>query len=191
MQKAQMILQKILMGAAVAVAAATFFYALGFATDLYSLSYHTDASSSLLYVPGAELYYQIQPYNRELLRNALILLMLSVLLFATLTHRRRLYYASNYAASVLWAGFAGYVSLTNYVNAAYIKGKYLLVDFERLQKVTKMLKMRYVESTFMMDCGMVLSGLLLAVALGLLVNLALKTIWMQRERRLLVKEAAA
>ena len=46
-----------------------------------------------------------------------------------------------------------------------------------------MLRMRFVQSTFMLDCGIVLSGLLFFVAAALLLNLWWKAARMRQERR--------
>ena len=188
MQQQQRFFQKALVFASLCVSALVFIYALGFVTDLYSLSFHADATSTLFYVEGAELFYAVQPFNKELLRLAIALILLSVLLFATLTHSRRLYYVSNYVSSLLFAGFAGYVGVLNLVNVLYVKQKYLALDFARMQEISDKLKMRFVQSTFMLDAGIVLSCALLLLALCMVVNLIWKTVWMRREKRLMKGE---
>lgn len=183
MQNAQMKLQKAAVVTALIITSLVFVYALGFASDMYSLSFHADSSSKTFYVEGAELYYGVQPFNMQLLREALILMILCIGLFATLTHRRRLYYASNYISSCLFAAFAVYVGIFNLVNVLFIKQLYLQLDFERIREITEMLRMRFVQSTFMLDCGIVLSGLLFFVAAALLLNLWWKAARMRQERR--------
>lgn len=179
----QMVFQKFILFAALVLVSITFVYALGFATNLYSLNYHSDSSSSLLYVKGAELFYQIQPFNKVLLKYATIQFALCIVMFAFLTHRRRLYYPTNYISSIAFSGYAGFVSMTILLNALYIKQQYLAIDFERMKEVTDMLNMRYVESTFMLDFGVALSIALIALAVGLIVNLIWKSVNMAKEKR--------
>lgn len=185
MQKIQLKLQKAVMIVTLAAATILFVYALGFATDIYALNYHTDPSNSLLYVRGAELYNQIQPFNNLLLGYALAFLVLSLFTFLTLSHKRRLYYVSNYVSGILSAGAAIFISTQLIQYVAIFKQMYLNIDFQRMREVSDLLKLRYVESTFMLDAGFVLSGLLLVVAVLLLTNLVLKTIWMRKERQAL------
>lgn len=183
MQNAQMKAQKATVVLAFIITSLVFVYALGLATDMYSLSFHADPSSKTFYVKGAELYYGIQPFNKQLLREALILLVLGIGLFTTLTHRRRLYYTSNYIASGLFTAFAVYLSAFNLMNVLFIKQLYLKIDFERIKTVTEKLRMRYVESTLMLDIGCVLSVLLVVIAVALVANLIWKTVLMRRERK--------
>lgn len=189
MKTKQMVYQKFIVIAALVLASITFLYALGFATDLYSLNYHSDPSSSLLYVEGADLYYQIQPFNKILLRDAAIQFGLCILMFVFLTHRRRLYYISNYITTIAFSGFAVYLGMTIIANALYIRNEYLKVDFERMKEITDMLQLRYVNSTFMMDFGVVLSVLLCMLAAGLAINLIWKSRNMKKEKTKLKGEA--
>ena len=182
MQQKQMIFQRIVMFAARVLTAAMLVVALGFCTDIYNLNYHADSSSSLLYVKGAELYYQVQPFNRTLLNDAAILAALCIAMFATLTHRRRLYYASNYITTLAYCGFAGYLAGTLFANAQFIKGKFLKIDFERLREIKEMLNMRYSESTLVLDAACALSFAVFALVACLIINLVWKTVWMRIER---------
>ena len=183
MKQRQMVYQKFIIFAALVLSSIAFLYSLGFATDLYSLNYHSDPSSSLLYVEGADLYYQIQPFNKILLRDAAIQFVLCILMFAVLTHRRRLYYISNYITSMVFAGFAGYLGASILVNALYIRHEYLKIDFERMKEVTDMLKLRFVDSTFMLDFGIALSIALFLLVFGIIVNLIWKTANMRKEKK--------
>lgn len=158
------------------------FYALGFSTNLYALSYHMDESSSLFYVSGAELYREVQPFNRAFFMRTVIYMLACVALFITLTHRRRLYYLSNYVTSLVFAGFSVYMGADILTHALEYKALYLTVDFEKLKVIAEMMNMRYVESTFFLDLGIAISFILFALALGLVVNLIMKTIWMRREK---------
>ena len=110
-------------------------------------------------------------YEVITLKYATIQFALCIVMFAFLTHRRRLYYPTNYISSIAFSGYAGFVSMTILLNALYIKQQYLAIDFERMKEVTDMLNMRYVESTFMLDFGVALSIALIALAVGLIANL--------------------
>lgn len=186
MQKIQRMLQKPIIILALIMAVLTFIYALGFATDIYPLSYHTDKTSKMFYVEGAELYDIIQPFNKLLLQYGVILLILAGLNFVCMSHTRRLYYISNYVSSVAYAGFAVWVGSQVIQYVMIFKSMYLQVDFEQLKKVTEMLGLRYVESTFMLDCGFILCIMLFITAAIVLANLVMKTIWMREEKKLSV-----
>ena len=183
MQKVQRMLQKPIIILALIMAVLTFVYALGFATDIYPLSYHTDKTSKMFYVEGAELYDLIQPFNKLLLQYAVGLLILAGTNFMCMSHTRRLYYISNYITSIAYSAFAIWVGSQVIQYVMIFKGMYLQIDFERLKSVTEMLGLRYVESTFMLDCGFVLCILLFITAAIVLANLVMKTIWMRAEKK--------
>ena len=95
MYKAQLTCQKILCFAALMVCGLMFLYSLGMSTDLYDgLFYSLPEESKIedVKIPGSEIYYLIQPFNRQLLNASIMLLMLACLLFITSTHSRRRYY---------------------------------------------------------------------------------------------------
>ncbi len=186
----QMRYQKIMLVAALVLSSISFVYSLGFATDLYNLIYFADPSSSMLYVEGADIYYLIQPFNMSLLKYTAILLGLCLTMFMTLTHRRRLYYTSNYITTIAFLGYAGFLGSTILINALYIKQQYLMIDFNRVKEVTDLLNLRYVESTMMLDIGIGLSAALFLLAAGLAINLVWKTVDMSKEKRL-AREAEA
>ncbi len=179
----QMKFQKITVIAALVLACTMFMFALGFATNLYSLNYHTDSGSSMLYIEGAELYFNIQPFNRQLFRDSFIQMLLCISMFLFLTHKRRLYYVSNYITTTAFSIFSFYYGATLIVNALYIKQLYVQLDFERMKEITDMLNLRFVYSTFMMDMGVVLSIILFITSLALVANLIWKTINMRNERK--------
>ncbi len=182
MQAIQMKYQRILVVGCLVLASAMILYALGFSTDLYSLSYHSNPDSTLFYVPGAELYLDVQPFNRAFFNHTLLYFVACVLLFLSLTHRRRLYYASNYIISLVFAIASAALGFELFTNANRFKSVYLAVDFIRLREVAERMKMDYVQSTRMLDLGVALSFLLFAAAAAILINLALKTSWTRRER---------
>ncbi len=185
MQRTQLKVQKPVMILALVMGVLTFVFALGFATDIYSLSYYTDSSSKVFYVEGAELYNNIQPYNRTLLNQSVILLLIAASNFFFMAHKRRLYYISNYLTGVAFAGFSVYIGSQLIQYAMVIKDLYSRVDFVKLKEISEMRGSRYVESTFMMDCGIVLSILLFVAAAVIIANLVVKTLWMREEKKAL------
>ena len=107
MYKAQLTWQKILCFAALAVCGLMFLYALGMSTDLYDgLFYSLPEESKIedVKIPGSEIYYNIQPFNRQLLNASIMLLLLACLLFITSTHSRRRYYVGNAVSTFAFAG---------------------------------------------------------------------------------------
>lgn len=189
MQKVQLKLQKPIVVLTLIVASLSLIYALGFATDMYALSYHAD-STSKTYVAGAELYHTIQPFNKALLYDALILFLLSLTNFLTLSHKRRLYYPANYVTGVAFAGFAAFIGVMIIQYVTVFKAMYLQIDFEKMKSLTEILNLRYVESTFVLDCGYVLGALLFVTAIAVIANLVVKTIWMREEKKLLAAAKA-
>ena len=181
MQEFQLKFQKAVVIGCLALSGVMIIYALGFSTDIYSLSYHANPDSALFYVPGAELYKTAQPFNRAFFTHAVLYFVLCLPLFLSLTHRRRLYYISNYVTSIVFTGFSVVLGAELIAHILEYRAEYLKVDFDRLKEVAEMMKMDFVKSTFMLDIGVALSVLLFAFAAALCVNLILKTYWMRRE----------
>ena len=90
MYKKQLTWQKILCFAALVACGILFLYSLGLSTDLfdglfYALPEEAKLATAKVNVPGAEVYYEIQPFNRQLLNNSILLLLVGCLLFMTNT----------------------------------------------------------------------------------------------------------
>jgi hypothetical protein len=182
MQKFQMIFQRIVIIGSVLLASLTIVYALGFSTNIFNLYYHTDPIFMLAYVPGAELYLNVQPFNRLLFNHSIFFFTVCLTMFITLTHRRRLYYISNYVTSLAFAGYAVFMGYMLWNNARDFKSEFLSIDFEVLQSVKRFMRMDYSDSTFMFDAGLVLAVVLTVFAGLLVVNLVLKIMWQSREK---------
>ena len=197
MYKKQIKCQKILCILAVIACAITFLYALGLMTDLYDALYSTMRNPYDLTetdVPGSILYYDMQDFNRSLLRFSIGLILLACLLFLTQTHVRRKYYVGNFVsvglysvATVAYSVWA-HRSIEGY-KAAFLTG----IDFEALRKHAKMWKTAYVDSTFWFDAHYVVYAVLLVGTALLLLNLIWKVRLMKAEERLIRagKEAMA
>ena len=103
MYKKQVAFQKIVCFAALVAGALFFVYSLGIMTDLYDTLYSMIPNPNNLdsaKVSGARIYYDMQPFNRTLLRCSIGMLLLSCLLFLTNTQSRRKYYIGNAVATV-------------------------------------------------------------------------------------------
>ena len=106
MYKKQVAFQKIVCFAALIAGALFFIYSLGIMTDLYDTLYSMIPNPNKLdsaKVSGARIYYDMQPFNRTLLRASIGMIVLACLLFITNTHSRRKYYTGNAAATFITA----------------------------------------------------------------------------------------
>ena len=189
--------QKLLCIVAVIACAIAFLYALGLMTDLYDALYSTMRNPADLTetdVPGSILYYDMQDFNRSLLKFSIGLILLACLLFLTQTHARRKYYVGNYVSVGLYSVAAVAYTVWAHARIEGYKAAFLTqVDFEALKKHAKLWKTAYVDSAFWFDAHYVVYALLLAVTALLLVNLIWKIRLMKAEQRLIAagKEAMA
>lgn len=197
MYKKQLKLQKLICIAAIVAAAIVFVYALGIMTDLYDALYSTMMNPYDLTetdVPGSYIYYLMQPFNKDLLKCSIGLILLGCLLFLTQTHSRRKYYVGNYVAIGLYA--AANVAMAIWAHTwieAYKAYFVTQVDFEALQNHATMWKTAYVDSTFWFDLHYAVFAITLIVTALLIVNLVWKLRLMKEEKRLIEvgKEALA
>ena len=197
MYKKQIKCQKLLCIVAIIACAITFLYALGLMTDLYDALYSTMRNPYDLTetdVPGSILYYDMQDFNRSLLKFSIGLILLACLLFLTQTHARRKYYIGNYVAVGLYSVATLAYTVWAHARIEGYKAAFVTqVDFEALKKHAKMWKTAYVDSTFWFDVHYVVYAILLVVTALLLVNLIWKIRLMKAEQRLIEagKEAVA
>lgn len=183
-----MTLQKILCFAAIAACAIVFLYALGLMTDLYDSLYYTMTNPNDTHktmVQGSWIYYDMQPFNRSLLSNSIVMLLLSCLLFLTGTHKRRKYYMGNAVSTLAFA--AGSVALSAWAHGQItaFRAQFLEIDFATMEKMAKMWKKPYYNSTFWFDVHYVIFGLLLLVSLLLVASFIWKKRLMKEEQRLI------
>ena len=112
MYKKQMLFQKIICLLVLICAALVFIQSLGLMTDLYDGLTRAIPDSTVLEmgtpigpkVAGARILYDMQPFNRNLTKASIVVILLAVLLFVTNTHSRRRYYIGNYVATGLCVG---------------------------------------------------------------------------------------
>ncbi|MBE5809875.1 MAG: hypothetical protein E7318_02950 [Clostridiales bacterium] len=189
MYKTQIILQKIICFAAIAVSALVFLYSLGLMTDLYDSLAPTMMDRSNIddtWVPGSQIYYHMQPFNKALLGYSIGLILLSVFLFITSTHSRRRYYMGNVAAVALYAVSGVVLSVWSHIQVDAFKTEFLTkVDFNELQFFAEMWETPYIDSTFWFDAHYVVFGLVVLVAAALVANLCWKFSLMKAEKQLI------
>lgn len=190
MYKKQLTWQKILCFAALAACGILFLYSLGLSTDLfdglfYALPEEAKLATSRVNVPGAEVYYEIQPFNRQLLNNSIILLLAGCLLFLTSTHNRRRYYISNAVSTFAFAGGGVALSVWAHLNIETFKAKFLQIDFAKYEKYASRRRKDYIDSTFWFDAHYVVLAILLVVCIALVINYFWKLRLMKAEKRLI------
>ena len=192
MYKKQMKLQKILCLALLIVCALIFLYSLGIMTDLYDSLYSTYRRGKTT-ISGAEVYADMQGFNRDFLHASIGMILLSILLFITGTQSRRKYYLGNYTAIGLMT--AGSIALTVWAHGQIetFKAQFLQIDFEELAAHAAKKKTLYTESTFWFDIHYLIFGLLVIGIILLIANAIWKRRLMKEERALIAqgKEAAA
>ena len=187
MYKKQMTLQRITSYILLAAAVLVFVYSLGIMTDLYDSLYLASSykEGHRNYVEGASIYLEMQPFNQEFTIAGIVLILTAVAHFVFRTHDRRKYYIANYITIGVNAVANVAVSIWALINVFAYKAQFLLVDFEKLDKIAKTYKISYTESTFWFDASVVVFGFVfLATALSI-VNLVWKIILMRAEKKLI------
>ena len=188
MYKKQVTFQKIVCFVSLVAGALVFVYSLGLMTDLFDTLYSmipnpNDLDSAK--VQGARIYYDMQPFNRILLRCSIGMILLSCLLFITNTHSRRKYYIGNAAATVLNAAAECAMAVWCHIQVSAFKAQYLTtVDFAELEKRLSR-RGTYTDSTFWFDIHYLVCGVAILAAVLLIVNFVWKKKMMQEEQKLL------
>ena len=192
MYKKQMKLQKVLCLALLILCALIFLYSLGIMTDLYDSLYSTFRRGKTS-IEGAQVYMDMQGFDRDFLHASIGLILLCLGLFVTGTGRRRKYYFGNYASVLLFS--AGGTALAVWAHGMIegFKTQFLSIDFEALAEHAAKKKTLYTESTFWFDIHYVLFGLLLIGIILLIADALWKRKLMKEEQALIArgKEAAA
>ena len=187
MYKKQINFQRIVCLCALIVGALFFVYSLGMMTDLYDTLFSMVQPNNLdkAKVAGARIYYDMQPFNRLLLRLSIGMILLSCVLFLTNTHTRRKYYLSNYIATCLNVAAEAAMAWWCHVQVSAYKVQYLTtVDFAELEKRLSR-RGTYTDSTFWFDIHYAVCALAIAAAVLLIVNVIWKKTMMQGEQKLL------
>ena len=179
MYKKQMTAQRVICLLSIIASVIVFLYSLGLMTDLYDSLYPTMLNPYDLTdtdVPGSIIYYDMQPFNRALLRVSIGLILLSCLLFITNTNVRRKYYVGNYAAVGLNVAANICAAVWAHGQLTAFKAQFLKLDFDALQFHAELWETPYIDSTFWFDAHYAVFAITLAVAALLILN----TIWKMR-----------
>lgn len=188
MYRKQMLFQKILCFAAIAVGAVVFLYALGLMTDLYDGLYYTMMDPSNphdTWVTGSWIYYDMQPFNQALLKCSIGMILLACLLFITGTHSRRRYYIGNAVSTFAFAAAGVGLSAWMHGEIEAFKAQFLEINFEELQFFSDLMNTPYIDSTFWFDAHLPVMALVLLVCAALVINFFLKHSLMREERKLI------
>ncbi len=189
MYKKQMTFQRIVCMAMLIACAIVFVYSLGLSTDVYDGAYRTFRSAKnpdSSKVAGATIYFAVDEFNKTFTVVSIGLLLVNIILFVTGTNSRRKYYIGNYISIGLSTICNVGVSYWAVSELMKLKTEYLKMDFKALEEeVTKKANAYYTDSTFWFDAAWVVFGLVLLITVLLIVNLVLKIIMMNSEKRLI------
>ena len=188
MYKKQVTFQKIVCLISLVAGALVFVYSLGLLTDLFDTLYSMIPNPNNLdsaKVQGARIYYDMQPFNRTLLRCSIGMILLSCVLFLTNTHSRRKYYIGNAVATALNVVAECAMAVWCHIQVTAFKAQYLTtVDFAELEKRLSR-RGTYTDSTFWFDIHYLVCGVAIVAAILLIVNYIWKKKMMQEEQKLL------
>ena len=193
MYRKQLTFQRVVCFISLIAGALLFVYSLGILTDIYDTLYTMvdEANLDSPKVAGARIYFDMQPFNRLLLRISLGLILCSCLLFITNTHSRRKYYVANLVATAINAVASFAAAVWTHLRVEEFKNIYLTtVDFENLEKRLAR-KGTYTDSTFWFDIHYLVCGILILAAVLLIVNYLWKNKVSRGERELLASSGKA
>ncbi len=188
MYKLQMKFQGIIAYVTLAAAALTFIYSLGVSTNAYSLR---TIEALSIEIPGMEMFYEMQPFNKSFTTNSIALILLAVAGLIANNHKRRKYYIANYCTIALSSLANIAVALWAFANVFDYKAKYLAVDYSNLsmvpEQVLKDLKIDVTTlgSTFWFDISIFVLSVLILASLLNIANMIFKIYVMREEKRLL------
>ncbi|MBQ8081355.1 MAG: hypothetical protein IJ240_05585 [Clostridia bacterium] len=196
MYKKQMTIQRVICFLSLVASVVVFLYSLGLMTDLYDSLYPMMRNPDNLLetdVPGSIIYYDMQPFNRLLLRFSIVLILLSCLLFITNTSTRRKYYVGNYAVVALNVIANVAIAVWAHGQLTGFKAQYLQLDFESLALWSSIWETPYIgpESTFWFDAHYAVFALTLLASALLILNVFWKRKLMKDEQSLLAAGKAA
>ena len=189
MYKKHLKLQKFICLLCVVAAVLCFVYSLGIITDIYESTKGAIRDPEKLdrtKIPGAEIYYHMQGFNKEFVSRSLTVLLLSCTIFLTNTHARRKYYISNYvvigAYSVVTCAFIGWY----HAQIEAFKHQFLTtMDFEAMREYSEMWGTPYVDNTNLLDFHYWVAGLAIVSVVALLGNMIWKIILVRNEKKLI------
>ena len=198
MYKLQMKLQRIISYLCLAACALVFIYSLGLATDVYFL-YSLESLDGIV-IPGADMFYKLQPFNKELTAAGLVILIISVLSLVFNNHTRRNYYFAHDLTVAVSSVANVFVGVWSLINVLEYKRLFLNIEFEAISAIKdsvppSVLLNKGVDpenlagpySTFWFDAVWFVSAVLLIATLLNIANAVFKTVLMSKEKQLLME----
>lgn len=195
MYRLQMKLQRIISYLCLAAGALTFFYSLGLSTDVYFLKQILAVDNKF---KGVEMYYAMQPFNKDLTTASIVLILLAVSLLVFNNHTRRKYYIANYITVGLSSVANFFVAIWGLINVFYYKAMFLAVDFTELHKlIDRAPASVFIDngldpenlagpySTFWFDISIFVFAVLIIATLLNIANVIFKIYVMKEEKKLL------
>lgn len=197
MYKMQMKFQRLITFLCLVAAALTFIYSLGCMTDVYFL-YKLEALNYV--IPGADMFYKMQPFNKTFTTFSVILILLAVACLVFSNHTRRKYYIANYCTTIVSSISNIGIAIWGCINVLKYKAMFLDVEFEALAEIVdtvpeSVLIRQGIDpsnltgpySTFWFDISIVVFGVLVIASILNIVNMLWKTSLMAGEKRALKK----
>ncbi len=193
MYKLQMKFQGIITYLCLAAAALTFFYSLGVSTDAYFLRTLESLSKE---IPGSEMYYEMQPFNKDFTNYSIVLILLAVSCLVANNNTRRRYYIANYCTTIISSIANIAVAIWAFINVFKYKAMFLAVDYSNLNGVPdRILQNLGVDpenvagpySTFWFDISALVLSVLIIASLLNIANMIFKTVLMKEEQRILAQ----
>ena len=195
MYRLQMKLQRIISYLCLAAGALTFIYSLGLSTDVYFLKQILAVDNKF---KGVEMYYAMQPFNKDLTTASIVLILLAVSLLVFNNHTRRKYYIANYITVGLSSVANFFVAIWGLINVFYYKAMFLAVDFTELHKlIDRAPASVFIDngldpenlagpySTFWFDISIFVFAVLIIATLLNIANVIFKIYVMNEEKKLL------
>lgn len=165
MFKPQMKFQKIMSIALLILAALTFFYSIGIATDIYPLH----LAEALESVDGYQFFTEIQPYNKQEVIFSIVVVVASLTPFIFASNTRRKYYWDNYLGFGIQGGVFIAYSIFTIIETTIYKNRFLTeVDVEGYKAWCEKKGHFYSGTTIWFDLGYVFAALCL-IAVGIIV----------------------
>ena len=188
-------LQRIISYLCLAAGALTFIYSLGLSTDVYFLKQILAVDNKF---KGVEMYYAMQPFNKDLTTASIVLILLAVSLLVFNNHTRRKYYIANYITVGLSSVANFFVAIWGLINVFYYKAMFLAVDFTELHKlIDRAPASVFIDngldpenlagpySTFWFDISIFVFAVLIIATLLNIANVIFKIYVMNEEKKLL------
>lgn len=181
--KNQMKAQKIVCYLVLISCALAFVFGVGLSTTAYHL-YQAKAYG----VESNDIFNKIQPFNKQLVSLIVVMIVTTLTLFITNTHKRRKYYISNFISTAITSIVCIVCSIIGLVGTLKFKTMFLTyTDFEAW-KIADQKKggiLNYTESTFWFDINVFASIFVILTVLLLIGNMIWKIILMKEEKALL------